>query len=151
MKFQLPCLSVHQPWVWAMEEDLKNFENRSWMASMRGTLLIHAAKRVAGKARAIREYEQAKAFIEERLPEGRGLSVPLFDDLPRGGIIGARKLLKIHPKRPSASPWHVAGYYGWELGPFVKLPFRAVIGQQRIFHVELVEREVAILKEAGLL
>lgn len=150
MKIQLPCLSVHQPWVWAMEMNLKDFENRSWMASMRGTLLIHAAKPVAGKARALRDYEKAKTYIEERLPNGP-LTVPLFDDLPRGGIVGARTLVRIHPKRPAASRWHIAGYYGWELGPFVKLPFRPVVGQQRIFHVELTDKEIPILKGAGLL
>jgi len=151
VKIQVPCLSVHQPWVWAMEMNLKNFENRSWVAAMRGTLLIHAAKPVAGRARALREYEQAKIYIEERLPEDGSLSVPLFDDLPRGGIIGARKLLKIHPKRPSVSRWHHPGYYGWEMGPFVKLPFRALRGQQRIFHVEVTTEEVALLRKGELL
>lgn len=149
---QLPCLSIHQPWVWAISVGLKRFENRSWIAAYRGPLLIHAAKPVAGKARAEREFETAKSYIEARLPAHRSHPhVPAFDELVRGGIVGAAKLVTVHAKWPSVDPWHNAGYYGYELADFVTLPFRARLGQQRFFHVELTADEAHLLKESGIL
>lgn len=42
----LRCLSVRQPWAWAIIHGPKRIENRSRPTNYRGQLLIHAAKAV---------------------------------------------------------------------------------------------------------
>lgn len=37
------CLSVRQPYAWAIMAGLKRFENRDWFCNYRGPLLIHAS------------------------------------------------------------------------------------------------------------
>jgi hypothetical protein len=41
------CLSVRQPWAWAITSGAKKVENRSWPTDFRGLLLIHAAASTA--------------------------------------------------------------------------------------------------------
>ena len=36
------CLSVRQPYAWAIAEGVKRIENRSWKTAHRGRILIHA-------------------------------------------------------------------------------------------------------------
>jgi len=38
------CLSVRQPWAWALLHAGKDVENRNWPTSYRGVLAIHAGK-----------------------------------------------------------------------------------------------------------
>ena len=38
----IACLSVRQPWAWAIVHGHKPVENRTWTAEFRGRLLIHA-------------------------------------------------------------------------------------------------------------
>ena len=40
----MKCLSVQQPWAWAIIHGPKRIENRSWPTSYRGPLVIHAGK-----------------------------------------------------------------------------------------------------------
>jgi hypothetical protein len=42
-KNSVRCLTVRQPWAWAILEGIKDVENREWSTSYRGPLLIHAA------------------------------------------------------------------------------------------------------------
>ncbi len=42
---KLKCLSVRQPWAWAIVNDFKPVENRSWPTKLRGPVLIHAGAR----------------------------------------------------------------------------------------------------------
>jgi hypothetical protein len=36
------CLTVCQPWAWAIVHGRKHVENRTWATDYRGPLLIHA-------------------------------------------------------------------------------------------------------------
>jgi hypothetical protein len=37
------CLTIRQPWAWAIMEGIKDVENRGWSTAYRGPLYIHAA------------------------------------------------------------------------------------------------------------
>ena len=74
----MKCLSVRQPWAWAIVHGPKRVENRTRRTAHRGPLLIHAA--------------QSRAFLDGTTPadwHARGLAgLPPFDELPFGDIIG---------------------------------------------------------------
>lgn len=38
----MKCLTVCQPWAWAIASGLKTIENRTWYTSYRGPIAIHA-------------------------------------------------------------------------------------------------------------
>ena len=38
------CLSIQQPWAWAIVRGYKDIENRNWRTNYRGRILIHAGK-----------------------------------------------------------------------------------------------------------
>lgn len=44
-RLTLPCLSVRQPWAFALVHGFKDVENRDWSTKFRGPCLIHAGKR----------------------------------------------------------------------------------------------------------
>jgi hypothetical protein len=96
------ALSVRQPWAWAIIHAGKDLENRKSLFSHRGLTLIHAS---AGMSR--EEYDTAIEFIGHALPPrgvgGAGRARPHFDDLKRGGIIGAVEI--IDAVTESTSPW----------------------------------------------
>lgn len=93
----MKCISVQQPWAWALFHG-KDVENRTWAPKYRGDLLIHAAKKF--------DHEGWK-WIRKHFP---GL---LEEDgqyfLERGKIIGKVTMdgIVIH----SSSPWF-SGPYG---------------------------------------
>jgi hypothetical protein len=43
----MKCVSLHQPWAWAVLHAGKKVENRTWATRHRGPLLIHAARTLA--------------------------------------------------------------------------------------------------------
>lgn len=45
-----PALSVRQPWADLIVDGIKDVENRSWPARFRGTILIHAPRKVDWEA-----------------------------------------------------------------------------------------------------
>lgn len=109
----LPALSIRQPWAWLILHAGKDIENRNWRTSVRGRILIHAAK---GMTRM--EYEEAAMFLATDIP--RTITLPSFDQLERGGIIGAVDLTGCWVKHQS--PWFV-GFYGFSLANPKPLPF----------------------------
>lgn len=40
----VPCLTICQPWAWAILAGLKRFENRTWYTDYTGPVVIHAGK-----------------------------------------------------------------------------------------------------------
>jgi hypothetical protein len=71
----MKCLTVRQPWAWALVAGPKRVENRSWATAHRGPLLIHA-----GLSRA----ERAACRLVPGCPD--------FDGLPLGALVGAVRL-----------------------------------------------------------
>lgn len=145
----LPCLSLRQPWAWAMLEPngpQKDVENRVWEIKYRGPLIIHAAK---GCTR--REYSDACEFIHQLMPH---VGIPRLEAIQRGGIVGAFELFgpTLRPEAwPTTNDWHMAGQFGHRARNAVKLPFRGCRGSLGLFKVELTDSEAETLREAGLI
>ncbi|QTF59120.1 ASCH domain-containing protein [Stutzerimonas frequens] len=87
----MKALSIRQPWAWLIVRGHKPLENRSWATSYRGPLLIHAAK---GMTRA--EYEDAASLCSKA-----AITLPAFDALERGGIVGQATVTGCIDESPS--------------------------------------------------
>jgi hypothetical protein len=126
----MKALSIRQPWAWAIIYAGKDIENRTWATTYRGPVLIHASK---GMTR--REYEDCLAGLHHiglTHPFPTGLTLPTFEELPRGGIIGKARIVDC--VRSSPSPWFF-GPYGFALADVEPLPFRPLTGALGFFHV----------------
>lgn len=122
------ALSIRQPWCWAILEAGKDIENRKWWTSRRGPICIHAS---SGMTRF--EYEDCLATlhgISVSHPFRRGLKLPAFDDLQRGGIVGVVDIVDV--VTGSANPWFF-GQYGFVLANARPVPFIPVKGKQGFF------------------
>lgn len=121
------ALSIRQPWAWLIVNGHKDIENRTWVTGFRGRFLVHASK---GMTRD--EYLDGLLMASEN-----GIELPLFDDLPRGGIVGAVDLVGLADRetRPT-SPWFV-GPVGFQLAGAVSLPFVPCKGALGFFKPEL--------------
>jgi hypothetical protein len=113
----MKCLSIRQPWAWAILHADKDVENRTWATDYRGPILLHAGQKLE---------DQAVSEIEAAF----GLIVP--DDLPRGGIVGAVRIVGC--VQESASSWF-SGPFGFVLADSQPLPFLPLRGQLGIFDV----------------
>jgi hypothetical protein len=110
------CLSVRQPWAWAIIDIGKDVENRIWKTRIRGSVLIHASQ---GCTTA--EYDEAREFIYRACPSMFSpIEIPALSSLERGGIIGAVDLVDC--VTTSNSPWFT-GDYGFVLRNPRPLPF----------------------------
>lgn len=116
----MKALSIRQPWAWLIANGHKDIENRSWPTGYRGQFLIHAAK---GMTRA--EYEDG-ADLAAQL----GITIPSFDSLERGGIVGCATIVGCVEDSPS--PWFF-GKYGFVLKDAAALPFQTVRGRLGFF------------------
>lgn len=121
----MKCLSVRQPYAWAIIHGGKDTENREWATTYRGPLLIQAAK--------TRGVADEKDWLEE-LAEICSVQVPEFDGYARGAIIGLVQLVDC--VRDSKSLFANADC--WHLVLSSPLAFRKPIewkGQLGIFEV----------------
>lgn len=107
----MKALSIKQPWAWLIVRpdlnthekrsmahilgELKDVENRTWRTKFRGRFLVHASK---GMTRS--EYSFAWQLAKEI-----GVTVPPFEQLQRGGIIGSVELFDSVDS--SDSPWYM--------------------------------------------
>lgn len=122
----LMAISIRQPWAWAIIHAGKDIENRDWPTRFRGPVCIHAAK---GMTRD--EYEDCLAavhHISRGHPFPSGLTLPSFDALDRGGIVGTAEITGC--VSDSDSPWFF-GKYGFVLRnvePVSFIPVRGALG-----------------------
>ena len=127
-KFVYPCISVWNPWAWAIPYFLKDIENRTWSPRwkgkpLRGEILIHAAKK--------RMSDQVWAEFQYRFKTDFGVDLPDKHHLQFGGIVGKANLIDCVTE--SDSKWKESGSVGWVLKdqkPITFIPYR---GQQNIF------------------
>lgn len=126
-----PCISIRQPWVWAIFFAGKDIENRDWPTRFRGRILIHAAK---GLTRA--EYEDCLSTchaVSYTHPFPSGLAMPAFDELPRGCIFGGVTIADC--VKESGSPWFF-GKHGFVLEkpkPLAEpIPYKGALGIFRV-------------------
>jgi len=112
----MKALSIRQPWAWLIVNARKDIENRQWWTSYRGEFLIHAAK---GMTRD--EYDDALSFADE--VTGSRVQAPTFEELERGGIIGAARLVDVLGPKGQRYGWHVPDQFGFVLRDVRPLPF----------------------------
>jgi hypothetical protein len=93
----MKCLTVCQPWAWAIVYGPKRIENRTWPTSYRGPLLIHA-----GKSRS-----RLGDFGPDE-PEPAAMSF--------GAIIGLAELVDCVPVQDVAGQPFAEGPWCWRLG-----------------------------------
>ena len=98
----MKCLSVRQPWAWAIMAGLKRYENRNWTTTHRGPLGIHA-----GRFRA--EFTTVNRSRFDALMPGR----PPVDQLTFGAIIGLVDLIEIRPASECPPDPFVEGPFCW--------------------------------------
>lgn len=145
----MKALSIRQPWAWAILYAGKDVENRSWRPRnpglrFRGPFLIHAA---GGMTRA--EYEDCLATchaISRVKPFPSGLTLPAFDELPRGGIVGRGEIVDV--VRAHASPWF-SGPVGLVIANVAPLPFTALKGALGFFEADDPACEVLWINPAA--
>jgi tetratricopeptide (TPR) repeat protein len=93
MTEKMRCLSVQQPWAWAIVARLKTIENRSWSTDHRGLIVIHAGANKAALNRLVKR-------ADPPLP-------PI--DLHYGALLGVADLIDVVPLsselEPSAWAW----------------------------------------------
>jgi hypothetical protein len=118
----MKALSIRQPWAWLIVHGRKNIENRTWPTSFRGRFLVHASKGMTHE-----EYEDAEWVAEEK-----GVTIPPFEKLERGGIVGEAVLLDCVDKHESE--WF-CGTWGFVLDEAKPLPFRPYKGELGFFEV----------------
>lgn len=113
----MKCLSLKQPWAWAVISAGKDIENRTWRTRYRGPFLIHASQ----------NYDPAgHEWIEKQV----NMTIP--EDLSKGGIIGRVNLLDCVEQ--SSSPWFM-GPIVWVLQSPEPLPFIPYRGRLGLFEV----------------
>ncbi|MDP3625045.1 MAG: ASCH domain-containing protein [Hydrogenophaga sp.] len=117
-------LSVRQPWAWCIVNGHKPVENRDWPTQFRGPIQIHA-----GKTMSRRYYEEVG---EDLVARGLVASLPAFEDLPRGGVVGITKIVDCVQDHPSG--WFT-GPFGFVLQDSRPLPFHPCNGALKFFDV----------------
>ncbi|WP_454846113.1 ASCH domain-containing protein [Pseudomonas farris] len=118
----MKALSIRQPWAWLIVNGFKPVENRDWPTRFRGRFLIHASK---GMTRM--DYADVRDFAD-----GLGVTIPAFDELERGGIVGVALLSDCVDR--SESPWFF-GNYGFVMKSAKPLPFTPLKGRLGFFEV----------------
>lgn len=103
------CISVRQPWAWAIIRAGKRIENRAvpdpWRSRVGQRIYIHAAK---GCTRD--EYEDGADFIEDATGlDATAIRPPLLAALPRGAIVGTAKLTAV--AKLGALPSSFSGWF----------------------------------------
>ena len=103
----MKCLSIRQPWSWAILHAGKDIENRSWRTGFRGRVLIHAGKRLDFQPRWT-DWEGRRDWLD------LGGAVA---DLHLGAIVGVATLVDCLPHEKVHSRWaeHTPGTYGFVL------------------------------------
>lgn len=86
------CLSIRQPWLWAIVHAGKRCENRTWSTKYRGPVFLHAAKGMKRE-----EYQSFAYWWQHEFPGRRPLqtypALPAMDQLERGGILARANII----------------------------------------------------------
>ena len=136
----MKCITVRQPWAWAIVEGLKRIENRTWTTRYRGPLLIHA-----GVSRAEFKGEAFKTLdLAASMP-----FLPPVGELIFGAIIGVVDLVGVVPLEEVAGEPFASGPLCWLLenpravGP---APYK---GKLNLFEVDA--EAFGLLGESGVI
>lgn len=114
------CLSIQQPWAWAICHAGKDIENRSWSTSFRGKFLIHSGKKFD---------QEGYYYLTRKYPE---INWPKPSEFEKGGIVGSAEVVDCVSHH--TSKWFF-GTYGFVLHNAVSLPFKECKGRLGFFNV----------------
>lgn len=120
----MKALSIQQPWAWLIVNGYKDIENRDWPTRYRGSLLIHAGKKIDAEALMWLRSKTAT------FPLPAGIVIPRSFDV--GGIVGEATL--VNCVTSSTSRWF-KGNYGFVLSNATPRPFQPLRGQLGLFEV----------------
>lgn len=84
----MKCLSIQQPWAWAIVTGLKRIENRTWRTPHRGPMLVHA-----GKTQLRMKDSSLSKWWAEYVPEASFPSVVREAEQHCGMIVGVVELV----------------------------------------------------------
>jgi ASCH domain len=127
----MKALSIQQPWAYLIVQGIKDIENRDWVTSYRGLLLIHAGKQMD------KHFPWGQADFEYMLP--------LTHEYELGGIVGYVMLHRVVTQ--SDSPWF-RGRYGFVLTQRHTVPFMPLRGQLGLFDVpKEIEDEINAIRD----
>lgn len=137
----IKVISLWQPWASLWLSDDKVHETRHWYTSHRGSLAVHAAKKI------VRRRDVTEA-LDEICVARFGSKWP--ESLPRGGVIGVVELVNVYSTwcggmQAIASVNDLAcgdwspGRYAWRRGDlYRRLPaIIPLVGRQSMFKAEL--------------
>lgn len=116
------ALSIRQPWAWLIVNGWKDIENRDWSTKFRGQFLVHAPKGMTSQ-----EYEDCADMAEHNVVP---ITLPEFDSLNRGGIVGQAELVDCVEDHPS---YWFAGRYGFVIQNAKPLQFQRCKGALGFF------------------
>lgn len=122
------ALSIRQPWAWMIIHGGKDIENRDWRTTLRGRILVHAAK---GMTRD--EWSDAWDFASGSGAGPKALDAGVtLQSIERGGIVGSVEIIDCVSE--SNSRWFM-GKYGFVLRNPRPLPFIPFKGRLGFFDV----------------
>jgi tetratricopeptide (TPR) repeat protein len=100
MTQELRCLSIRQPWAWAIAAGLKDIENRSWTTEYRGPIVIHAG---------------ANKTVVSRLLKGADADLPTIT-FAYSALVGVADVVDVVPLSAELedNPW-AWGPYCWRI------------------------------------
>ncbi len=78
----LRCLSLQQPWAWAVSVGLKTVENRTWSTPYRGRIALHASR--------------SRRWVNEICREFPGLPLDR-EAFVYGAVVGVAELVEVQP------------------------------------------------------
>lgn len=157
----MKAISIRPAWAWLIvrpdltgqsrldaiaRQEIKDIENRTWRTAHRGPVLIHASKGITRG-----EYQDVQDYLFELFEtgpyDGTLITLPKFEALQRGGIVGMANITNCLPE--SRSRWQIPGRNGFALANARALPFTPLKGTLRFFDVpdDLVRRLVPQLKD----
>tara|TARA_R110002126_G_scaffold290704_4_gene448315 strand:- start:16387 stop:16839 length:453 start_codon:yes stop_codon:yes gene_type:complete len=135
------ALSIRQPWVWAILNAGKRIENRPRRFNYRGPICLHASMTMgrdeissyrwcAGDVAAWHTHKPVSTRQAREKPPSVDDLCPIYDDLPRGGIIGTAEIVDCIEQ--SDDPWFF-GPFGLVLKNVQPVPFIPVKGALGLF------------------
>lgn len=141
------ALSLRQPWAWAVLHG-KWIENRKWNTTFRGRFYVHASLGMTHG-----EYDACAEFCDR----AAGLTLPPFDGLLRGGIVGESRLVEVLWPAANVGPWSLEGQYGFQLEDSCIVPFVPCSGRLGFFNlpgsvlsrIESEKARVALASKGG--
>lgn len=96
------AVTLRQPWAWATIYGGKDVENRRWITSHRGPVLIHAG---------LHADPDGPASVLKAIAEPEVFARPRAAWEARGAIVGLVFLADVLFDSPS--PWAIPGWYHW--------------------------------------